>query len=120
MLVSKECWERGCSCYDDRVDKDPVKVFEKEEKQMHEFDCSDDPMLYPKNADALQYGGSHYKNMGVQPWHLMEDLLTREEFIGYLKGNLIKYAMRQGRKDSPDTDKYHHYKQKLDEVMGEQ
>jgi hypothetical protein len=26
MLVSKECWERGCSCYDDRVDKDPVKV----------------------------------------------------------------------------------------------
>jgi hypothetical protein len=26
MLVSKECWERGCSCYDDRVDKDPVEV----------------------------------------------------------------------------------------------
>jgi hypothetical protein len=26
MLVSKECWERGCSCYDDRVDKDPVEM----------------------------------------------------------------------------------------------
>jgi len=26
MLVSKECWERGCSCFDDRVDKDPVEV----------------------------------------------------------------------------------------------
>jgi hypothetical protein len=26
MLVSKECWERGCSCYDDRVDKDPVLI----------------------------------------------------------------------------------------------
>ena len=26
MLVSKECFERGCSCYDDRVDKDPVEV----------------------------------------------------------------------------------------------
>jgi len=26
MLVSNECWERGCSCYDDRVDKDPVEV----------------------------------------------------------------------------------------------
>jgi hypothetical protein len=25
MLVSKECWERGCSCFDDRVDKDPVE-----------------------------------------------------------------------------------------------
>jgi hypothetical protein len=50
----------------------------------------------------------------------MEAVLTREEFIGYLKGNLIKYAMRQGRKDSPDVEKYRHYKQKLDEVMGEQ
>ena len=26
MLVSKECFDRGCSCYDDRVDKDPVEV----------------------------------------------------------------------------------------------
>ena len=26
MLVSKECYERGCSCFDDRVDKDPVEV----------------------------------------------------------------------------------------------
>ena len=30
MLVSKECWERGCSCYDDRVDKDPVEVVKRE------------------------------------------------------------------------------------------
>ena len=30
MLISKECFERGCSCYDDRVDKDPVEVVERE------------------------------------------------------------------------------------------
>jgi hypothetical protein len=30
MLVSKECWERGCSCYDDRVDKDPVEVLRRD------------------------------------------------------------------------------------------
>lgn len=69
-----------------------------------------------KPADTTQAGGSHYKNMAVQPWHLMEALLTPEEFIGYLRGNMIKYAMRQGRKDSPDAEKYHHYKQKLAEV----
>jgi hypothetical protein len=69
-------------------------------------------------ADTTQAGGSHYKDMAVQPWHLMEAMLTPEEFVGYLKGNLIKYAMRQGRKDSPDAEKYHHYKQKLDEVLG--
>ena len=67
-------------------------------------------------ADTTQAGGSHYKDMAVQPWHLMEAMLTPEEFAGFLKGNMIKYAMRQGRKDSPDAEKYHHYKQKLAEV----
>jgi len=41
MLVSKECWERGCSCFDDRVDKDPVEVVKREwvgltEDEIHE------------------------------------------------------------------------------------
>lgn len=68
-------------------------------------------------ADAIQFGGTHYKDMAVQPWHVMESVLTPDEFIGFLKGNLIKYAMRQGRKDSPDADKWHHYNQKLQEVL---
>jgi hypothetical protein len=68
------------------------------------------------SADDIQAGGSHYKDMGVQPWTVMEALLTREEFIGYLKGNLIKYGMRQGKKDSPDAEKWHHYNMKLKEI----
>ena len=69
-------------------------------------------------ADDLQIGGDHYKEMGVQPWALMEAVLTREEFIGFLKGNAIKYAMRQGKKDgSNDTGKARHYMQKLKEVL---
>lgn len=70
-----------------------------------------------KPADDTQAGGNHYKDMAVQPWHLMEALLTHEEFVGYLKGNLIKYAMRQGKKDSPDAEKFHHYKAKLAEIV---
>jgi hypothetical protein len=69
-------------------------------------------------ADDLQAGGSHYKDMSVQPWTVMEALLTRDEFIGYLKGNLIKYGMRQGKKDSPDAEKWHHYNMKLKEMRG--
>jgi hypothetical protein len=68
-------------------------------------------------ADDIQAGGSHYKDMGIQPWTVMEALLTREEFIGYLKGNLIKYGMRQGKKDSPDAEKWHHYNMKLKEIQ---
>ncbi len=78
--------------------------------------CHNCGTVVVKTADTTQAGGSHYKDMAVQPWHLMEALLTPEEFIGYLRGNMIKYAMRQGRKDSPDAEKYHHYKQKLAEV----
>lgn len=69
------------------------------------------------SADDLQVGGQHYKEMGIQPWAVMEAVLTKEEFIGFLKGNVIKYAMRQGKKDSDDANKAKHYAVKLAEVM---
>jgi hypothetical protein len=68
-------------------------------------------------ADDLQFGGDHYKTMQVQPWHVMETVLTHEEFVGFLKGNIIKYSMRQGKKDSPDAEKCQHYMKKLQEVI---
>lgn len=72
------------------------------------------------SADDTQVGGTHYKDMDPQPWAVMQALLTPEEFRGYLKGNMIKYAMRQGKKDSPDSGKYHHYGQKLSEVTADE
>jgi len=70
-------------------------------------------------ADDLQVSGTHYKDMSVQPWAVMELVLTSEEFEGFLKGNIIKYTMRAGRKDgSDDAGKAKHYMQKLKEVRG--
>jgi hypothetical protein len=38
------------------------------------------------------------------------------EFVGFLKGNIIKYGMRQGHKEgSDDAAKALHYMQKLNE-----
>lgn len=68
-------------------------------------------------ADDLQVGGQHYKDMGIQPWAVMEAVLTPEEWRGYLKGNVIKYGMRQGKKDSDDANKARHYALKLAEVV---
>ena len=69
-------------------------------------------------ADTVQVGGTHYKDMGVQPWEVMENVLTDAEFEGYLKGNIIKYAMRAGRKPGTDDgEKAAHYKQKLMEIQ---
>ncbi len=71
------------------------------------------------SADARQVGGSHYRDMQMQPWDVMQAVLTPEEFRGFLKGNVIKYAMRQGKKDgTDDAGKAQHYAQKLAEVMG--
>jgi len=69
------------------------------------------------SADDVQVGGSHYKDMPVQPWTVMQAVLTPEEFRGFLKGNIIKYSMRQGRKEnSDDAGKLNHYITKLNEV----
>ncbi len=70
-------------------------------------------------ADDLQVSGNHYKEMPVQPWTVMQAVLTEEEFIGFLKGNVIKYSMRAGRKEgSDDAGKAQHYLMKLKEVRG--
>lgn len=69
-------------------------------------------------ADDVQVGGQHYKDMGIQPWEVMESLLTHEEFVGFLKGNVIRYAMRQGKKDgTDDVNKARHYAAKLKEIQ---
>lgn len=66
--------------------------------------------------DNTQVGGQHYKEMGIQPWEVMESVLTHEEFVGYLKGNIVKYGMRQGKKDSDDANKARHYAAKLEQI----
>lgn len=71
------------------------------------------------NANEYQVDGSHYKDMTIQPWEVMEAVLTYEEFVGYLKGNIIKYSLRQGKKAGADYDgdKAMHYRAKLKEVQ---
>ena len=138
-VMDKGCYERGCACHDGRVDTDGVVVFleiamnmnqqpevtdeEEQEWKMRELDAqcnglsrADIVKKAEPRADDMQVGGSHYKELDPQPWDVMEALLTPEEFRGFLKGNMIKYAMRQGKKDSPDAGKYHHYKKKLREM----
>jgi hypothetical protein len=68
-------------------------------------------------VDALQIGGDHYKNMGVQPWKAMESWMTPEQFAGFLRGNAIKYLARCDVKGGlDDIKKARHYIDKLVEV----
>ena len=72
-------------------------------------------------AKDRQVGGDHYKEMGVQPWDVV-DTWPHDQRIGYYRGGALKYIMRMGSKDeSPmEVAKGQHYIQKLLEVLNEQ
>lgn len=71
------------------------------------------------NEDIVNHP-SHYKgNKGIETIDFIENVLTREEFIGYLRGNVIKYQSRanlKGRKEE-DLKKAKWYSDKLVEVL---
>jgi hypothetical protein len=39
-----------------------------------------------KSISHVQIGGDHYQKV-IQPWDAMEAWMSREQFIGYLRGN---------------------------------
>lgn len=88
---------------DSSIQADPTKIYE--------IDTND--------VDSKQVGGSHYKTKGIQPWAYMEANYTKEEFVGYLRGNAHKYLDRYKDKNGiEDLKKAIHYIEKLIEVEG--
>lgn len=68
-----------------------------------------DPVNHPK----------HYNMGGIEAIDIIESRLSREEFIGYLKGCKLKYDLRYPFKGRPEEDlaKSEWYKNKLIETM---
>ena len=72
-------------------------------------------------ANATQVGGNHYASKAVQPWDAMQAWMSREEFAGYLRGNVIKYMARCNDKGGiEDVQKARHYIDKLIETLEQQ
>ena len=75
------------------------------------------------NANDIQVGGDHYKNLGVEPWSAMQAWLSEEQFIGFLVGSAIAYLARYntpgvpGKGGVPDIKKAQHYLTKAVEVL---
>lgn len=64
----------------------------------------------PIDSDAsvpnTKYYDEHYASMaGLEPIELMQLVLSPAEFIGFLKGNIIKYSMRAGKKQGEAAEK---------------
>lgn len=71
------------------------------------------------SANDYQVGGTHYQSQAVQPWEAMESWMTKEQWVGFLRGNAIKYLARLGHKDAAlqEAKKAQHYLAKLVEVL---
>lgn len=65
-------------------------------------------------------GPSHYTGLDIQPWEAMESWMTKDEFIGFLRGNIIKYLARAPHKGGvEDYRKAKHYLDKLLSLLAE-
>lgn len=65
----------------------------------------------------MNTNSKHYEELNIQPWEIMERNFTTEEFVAYLKGNIIKYTLRDKGQALTDAEKIKHYAEKLIEVI---
>lgn len=65
----------------------------------------------------MNTNSKHYEKLNIQPWEIMERNFTTEEFVTYLKGNIIKYTLRDKGQALTDAEKIKHYAEKLIEVI---
>lgn len=71
-------------------------------------------------AKDKQVGGSHYHELGIQPWTAMEAWGTLEELRGYHKNTAIAYLARERLKGgTDDIRKAHHHLSRLVEILDE-
>lgn len=75
-----------------------------------------------KNYDYVN--PTHYQLWeGMEPFELHKKLLSPEEYIGYLKGNILKYKLRMGFKPGEpykrDMAKIKAYQGELNKVLTE-
>ncbi len=69
-------------------------------------------------AGEYQVAGSHYKEMGIAPWDVV-DTWSTEQQVGAHRKDVLKYLMRMYDKNTPleNAQKAAHCLQKLIEVL---
>lgn len=65
----------------------------------------------------MNTNSKHYELLAIEPWDIMEANFPPEQFVAYLKGNIIKYTLRDKGQALTDAQKIKHYAEKLIEVL---
>lgn len=77
---------------------------------------------YEEGEESSQdFYDAHYKEAIVEPILIMEKFFNRDEVIGFLKGNILKYRMRfglkEGQEEIKEAAKIRRYQQWLHEFQ---
>ena len=81
------------------------------------WDTSEEEVTWGREPDNVNHP-SHYGNGKIECIEYLEDFLNKDEFIGYLRGNIGKYMHRWRYKNGlEDLRKAEWYLKKLIEVM---
>lgn len=104
-------------CEYDSYDHKKGIIYGKDNHNLLILGCENYEFIFKDDEDVTTKNNSQYRTLDIEPWDIMEADFTREEFIGFLKGNIIKYCLRKKGSDLQDFEKIEHYARKLQEVL---
>lgn len=79
--------------YDDELDKGKHK-FTLKDAPVPDERPTENPSMEKELVSDLIDSQPHYKNQGIEPIELMRQNFSKEEFAGFLQGNVLKYMLR--------------------------
>lgn len=110
--VTPSCWT--CKHFEDNSDDAPCSkcvaicngIVSYWEERDEETELQTAREVVEKIAEQRlqeEHFDEHYHDK-VQPLEIMQEIMTPEEFRGFLFGNIIKYSCRCGKKDEPQKE----------------
>jgi hypothetical protein len=107
----------------DRIDNAYLYTLTSYEELMPPVECSpvrfDNVIKHLNKQKENVNSPAHYNSGSVECIDAIESMLTKEEFIGFLRGNILKYQWRYKQKNgAEDLKKAQWYFDKLKEKEG--
>lgn len=125
--VTPSCWT--CKYFEDNSDDAPcskcVAICNGTTSYWEERDNTKEPQTAREVVEKTteqrlqeEHFDEHYHDK-VQPLEIMQEIMTPEEFRGFLLGNIIKYSCRCGKKDEPQKEfaKLRRYREWYDKAV---
>ena len=117
--IIRELYDNGkhVECHYDHYDSKKGIIYD-EHKLCNLVILGNETFEFIFNDDNVETkNNKQYTTLDIEPWDIMQADFTREEFIGFLKGNILKYLLRKKGSDLQDFEKIEHYAKKLQEVL---